>query len=111
MCNPRVAHRRVVAAVESAHDPSHRRPAADPLPTDAQRRMLCDLIADALTDIRAADGERARALAYAIHNLPRTMYGWGTWSVAGQRAMLAHFQDQHPGGVDYVARFEEIFGS
>jgi len=81
----------------------------DPLPDGEQRRKLCELIADALVDIRAADAERGRALAHALHNLPRTMYGWGTWSIEGQRGMLAHFQSRHPGGPDYVAVYDAIF--
>jgi hypothetical protein len=80
----------------------------DPLPSDEQRKLLCELIADALVDIRGADGERGRALAYALHNLPRTMYGWGRWSIAGQKAMFAFFQSKHPGGVDYAKKFEDI---
>jgi hypothetical protein len=81
----------------------------DPLPNDQERRLICELIADAFIDIRSADGERARALAYALHNLPRTMYGWGTWSIEEQAARLKHFQSKYPGGLDYVARFEGIF--
>jgi hypothetical protein len=81
----------------------------DPLPSDEQRRLLCDLLADALVDIRTADEERAHALAYALHNLPRIMWGWGTWSVPGQRAMLAYFQAKHPDGADYVTQFDAIF--
>jgi hypothetical protein len=82
------------------------------LPTEAQRRRLCDLLADALVDIRSSDAKRANDLAYALHNLPRTMWGWGTWSVAGQRGMLAHFQRLHPdGGPDYVAMFDAIFAA
>jgi hypothetical protein len=83
----------------------------DPLPNEEQRRLLCELLADALTDIRSADPDpdRGRALAYALHNLPRTMYGWGTWSIEGQRGILAYFQAQHPGGPDYAAMFTAIF--
>ena len=84
-------------------------PSGDPLPNEQQRRQLCDLLAEALTDLRHADAPRGNALAHALHNLPRTMYGWGTWSVYGQRAMLVHFQQTHPGGPDYVALFDAIF--
>ena len=84
-------------------------PTRDSLPTDDQRRLLCDLIAVALVDLRAEETQRGRDLAYALHNLPKTMWGWGTWSVDGQRASLAHFQSRHPGGPDYVAMFDAIF--
>jgi hypothetical protein len=81
----------------------------DPLPTEEQRRLLCELIADALIEIRAGDTERGVALADALHNLPRTMYGWGTWSIEGQSARLAHFQRRHPGGQDYMTLFNAVF--
>ncbi len=82
---------------------------SDPLPDEEQRRLLCALIADAFVDIRAADSDRGRALAHALHNLPRTIYGWGVWSIEGQRAMLAHFESRHPGGPNYLAMFDDIF--
>lgn len=86
-------------------------PTPDPLPNEQQRRLLCDLIAEALVDIRAeTDAERSRDLAYALHNLPRTMWGWGTWSVERQRGALAYFQSRHPdSGSSYVAMFDAIF--
>jgi hypothetical protein len=49
-------------------------------------------------------------LAYAFHNLPLEMYGWGTWSVAVTRGRLVHYQDEYPTcGPDYVAMFDAIF--
>jgi hypothetical protein len=81
----------------------------DPLPDDVQRRRLCELLADALVDIRTAEAGRANALAYALHILPRTMWGWGTWSIKDQRGRLAYYQAKHPGGPDYVAMFDAIF--
>ena len=92
---------------------------SDPLPSDEQRRMLCDMLHDALNEIRivsgggrrVGDAKQAHDLAYAFHNLPKTMYGWGTWSIAGQRAMLRHYQDKYPGGLDYVGRWDAIFGT
>jgi hypothetical protein len=81
----------------------------DPLSSEEQRRRLCEILHTALIDIRAGDHARGRALANALHNLPKTMYGWGTWSVGGQRGRLSHFEADHPGGPKYVAMFDAIF--
>ena len=83
----------------------------EPLPTDEQRRALCDLIYEAFVELRYLTGEQAHDLAYAFHSLPKTMYGWGTWSVAGTRAMLLHYQTKHKAnlGFDYIAAFDAIF--
>jgi hypothetical protein len=90
---------------------------SDPLPTDEQRRALCALLADVLSGIRSAAGGggpggdcvEVWTLAYAVHNLPLEMYGWGTWSVDGTRARLRWYQDKYPGGPDYVAAFNRIY--
>jgi hypothetical protein len=90
----------------------------DPLPNDAERRALCELLAAALVEIRSVaggghkgvDAVQAHDLAYAFHNLPREMYGWGTWSIAGFRGRLVHYQRKYPGGTDFVKMLDKIFG-
>lgn len=83
------------------------------LPTDKQRRELCDLMAAAFVELRYLEGDQAHDLAYAFHNLPREMYGWGAWSPVRTRAGLQNYQDKHAKqlGFDYVAAFNRIFGT
>ena len=90
---------------------------SDPLPTDDQRRRLNEMVADAFVDLRnllagdpaPEDTARAYHLAYTFHNLPREMYGWGTWSADQMRGRLARYCDMFPGGPDYLAKFNAIF--
>jgi hypothetical protein len=84
-------------------------PMPDPLPTEDQRRRLCEILYTALIDMRTCDVERAHALAYALHNLPKTMWGWGTWNVKAQRQALSYFQSKYEGGANYIAMLDEIF--
>lgn len=81
------------------------------LPTDSQRRALCELMAEAFIELRYLEGDQAHDLAYAFHNLPKAMYGWGTWSVEGLRGSLQHYQSKHKAnlGFDYVAALDKIF--
>ena len=81
------------------------------LQTDEQRRQLCNLMHEAFIELRYLTGEQAHDLAYAFHNLPKTMYGWGHWSVEGARGPLVHYQEKHRNnlGFDYVAAFDVIF--
>lgn len=60
-----------------------------------------------------SSGEQAHDLAYAFHNLPMEIYGWGTWSVAGTRDRLQYYQKKHSQnlGVDYVALFDKIYAA
>jgi hypothetical protein len=88
----------------------------DPLPTEPQRKALCEMLAAALIEIRIAagggggvDALQASDLADAFHNLPREMYGWGSWSVADFRGRLAYYQEKYPGGPDYVKMLDTIF--
>ena len=82
-----------------------------PLPTDEQRQALCDLMYEAFVELRYLTGDQAHDLAYAFHNIPKTMFGWGHWSIEGTRAKLMHYQTKHQGnlGFDYVAAFDAIF--
>lgn len=86
---------------------------ADQLPTEEQRKRLCELMHNAFIDLRYLTGEQAHDLAYAFHNLPVEIYGWGTWSVAGTRARLLHYQEKYRQnlGIDYVALFDTIFST
>lgn len=83
------------------------------LPTDEQRRELCDLMASAFIELRYFEGDQAHDLAYAFHNLPKEMYGWGTWSSERTRAGLQRYQDKHASqlGFDYVGAFNKIFSA
>jgi hypothetical protein len=84
---------------------------SDPLPNDEQRRQLCELMHHAFVELRYLSGTQANDLAYAFHNLPLEIYGWGTWSVAGTRARIQYYQKKHHEnlGTNYVALFDEIY--
>lgn len=92
---------------------SYRRPGMQKsaLPNDEQREKICDLIASAFIELRYLDGEQAHDLAYALHNLPKEIYGWGTWSVEASRAKLLYYQTKHAKnlGFNYVDAFNAIF--
>jgi hypothetical protein len=77
----------------------------------SQREKICDLIASEFVELRSLEGEQARDLAYAFHNLPKEIYGWGTWSVEVMRARLGYCQSKHKEslGFDYVDAFDTIF--
>lgn len=81
------------------------------LPTEVQREKICDLIASAFIELRYLDGEQAHDLAYAFHNLPKEIYGWGTWDVETMRGRLSHYQTKHLRnlGFNYVEAFDAIF--
>ena len=84
---------------------------ADQLPSEAQRKQLCELMHNAFIELRHLTGEQAHDLAYAFHNLPKEIYGWGTWSVAGTRGRFLYYQKKHSHnpGVNYVALSDKIF--
>ncbi len=67
----------------------------------------------AFVELRVLPEHQAHDLAYAFHNLPKTMYGWGQWSVEGARGPLAYYQQKHQAnlGFDYVAAFDTIFSN
>lgn len=81
------------------------------LPNDEQKKALCELIYEAFVELRYLDGEQARDLAYAFHNLPLEMYGWGTWDSQHTRGRLAYYQSKHANnlGTNYVELFNKIF--
>lgn len=83
----------------------------EPLPNAGQMRELGMLIQQAFVDLRSLSGEQAHDLAYAFHNLPAEIFGWGTWSTSGTRARLRYYQSKHSTnlGFDYVKAFDEIF--
>ena len=84
----------------------------DPLPDEDQRRRLCELLYAAFVELRGVHHrpDQVHDLAYVFHNLPRNMYGWGTWSVGGLRAKLARYRKDFPdGGPDYVAMLDAIY--
>lgn len=81
------------------------------LPTEEQRIALCDLMHNAFVELRYLEGEQAQDLAYAFHNLPKEIYGWGNWSPASFRARLTHYQSKHSHnlGFNYVQAFNAVF--
>lgn len=90
---------------------------SDPLPTEAQRIKLHDLVATAFIEIRilgwAGRATQAAELANAFHNLPREIYGWGIWNVRMTRRTFQRYQDKYHGKAyvgktDYVAKFDTI---
>ncbi|MES2047811.1 MAG: hypothetical protein V4447_05385 [Pseudomonadota bacterium] len=84
---------------------------SSPLPNEKQRELICDLIATAFIELRYVDGEQAHDLAYAFHNLPKEIYGWGSWSIDGARGRLQYYQTKHQAnlGFNYVDAFKAIF--
>ena len=85
----------------------------DPLPNEQQRKALGELLHHALIFMRYASEKECNALAYALHNFPLEIYGWGTWDVRVARGQLRRFQaENYPQpnyGPDFVAMFDEIF--
>lgn len=81
------------------------------LPTEEERIKLCDLMHEAFVELRHLDGQQSRDLAYAFHNIPKEMYGWGSWSPEQTRRMLQRYQDLHSDhlGINYVEKFNEIY--
>jgi hypothetical protein len=85
--------------------PSEAGPSAD------QRRQLCELMHVAFVELRGIydQPDQVHALAYAMHNVPMTMYGWGTWNWDGTRTSLARYRERFPeGGPDYAALLDAI---
>lgn len=84
---------------------------SSPLPTEAQREKICGLMASAFIELRFLDGEQAHDLAYAFHNIPKEIYGWGTWSVEDTRGRFGYYQTKHKDnlGFNYVEAFDAIF--
>jgi hypothetical protein len=80
------------------------------LPTEEQRKALCELMYEAFVELRTLEGEQAHDLAYAFHNLPLEIYGWGSWSNETMRARLQHYQTKHQSnlGFNYVSAFDAI---
>lgn len=81
------------------------------LPTEYQRKALCGLMHSAFIELRYLEGEQAHDLAYAFHNLPLEIFGWGNWSVESMRGRLQHYQTKHQAnlGFNYVTAFDQIF--
>lgn len=94
-------------------------PPKDSLPTDDQRRLLCDMIAAAFIEIRQLGREgkalQAADLADAFHEVSREMYGWGGWNRSIFRESLHDYQHKYHGEDyfgkrDYMKMFDDIFG-
>ena len=85
----------------------------DPLPNDNQRRALGELLHEAFVFMRYGSASQNQALAYALHNIPVEIYGWGTWDVRHTRGQLRKFQFEQysddDAGPDFVAMFDAIF--
>ena len=85
----------------------------DPLPDDGQRRALGELLHEAFIFMRYASGQKNQALAYALHNIPVEIYGWGVWSISQTRGQLRRFQAENyiegDAGPDFVTMLDAIF--
>lgn len=88
------------------------------LPTEQQRERMMELVQAAFVEIRLiateGKGQQASDLADAFHNLPREIYGWGSWDIGITRGMLQDYQDKYhqadySGMRDYVGMFDAIF--
>jgi hypothetical protein len=81
------------------------------LPNEAQRKALCELMHHAFVELRCLSGEQSQDLAYAFHNLPVEIYGWGSWNAEDARKRLKHYQNKYSKnpGVNYVELFNKIF--
>jgi hypothetical protein len=78
------------------------------LPTERQKEKLCEMLADAIDEMRALTSpryfwdrsrklEQVGELANAFHNLPREIYGWGTWDWDLFRERLCRYQCKYLG--------------
>lgn len=85
--------------------------AKDPHPNSEQMKRLGGFIQQAFVDLRYIEGDQAHDLAYAFHNIPAEIFGWGTWNVSGTRKRLKYYQSKYPDthGFDYVSSFDSIF--
>ena len=81
------------------------------MPTAEQRQALCDLMHEAFVELRYLPEEQAHDLAYAFHNLPKTMYGRGHWNIEGERGRFMRYQTKYKTNLDfdYVVAFDAIF--
>jgi hypothetical protein len=83
------------------------------LPTDAQRRSLCDMLYYALLEMRLLgwEGKSAQAadLADAFHNLPQGMWS-DSFSLRSFRdSFLLAYQQKYPErSTNYLAMVDEI---
>ena len=93
---------------------------SEPLPTEKQRELLCDMIHAAFVEVRllgwAGEARQAADLADAFHNIPKEMYGWGSFSWEMFRGMLATYQrkwrtPERRDGPDYLAMLDQVEAS
>ncbi|MES2736974.1 MAG: hypothetical protein V4672_11690 [Verrucomicrobiota bacterium] len=84
------------------------------LPTDRQRRCLCEMLYFALIEIRALNWEgktqQAADLADAFHNLPIDMWLNDFSFEFFRDSFIAVYQQKYPGerSRDYVAMIDDI---
>lgn len=87
------------------------------LPTDAQRRQLCEMMHHAFVEMRllgwVGKPEQAADLADAFHNLPVEMWRDDFSFQLFRDAFLSAYQQKYPEGRirDYVAMLDEISAS
>lgn len=83
-------------------------------PTDAQRRMLCEMMHYSYLELRhlgwSGKAEQAGDLADAFHNLPVRMWQDDFSLQFFRDAFLSAYQEKYPEGRshDYVAMVDEI---
>jgi len=85
--------------------------------TDKQLATVGELCARAFVEIRSlcreGRAEQAAALADAVHNMPRVVWGWGKWSAALTRSMLEAYEAEYGEQervFGYVESFDGAFG-
>jgi hypothetical protein len=84
------------------------------LPNDAQRKKLCDMLHNALVDIRglamAGRGEQAHDLADAFHNLPQEIWRDYFSITHFREAFLVPYYRRWPDRRpwDYIALLDEV---
>lgn len=90
---------------------------SDKLPTEKQKEMLCEMIAHAFIEIRILGWQnrslQAADLADAFHNIPKEMYGWGSFSWHIFEGMLRSYQqkyhqEKYSGLCDYLLWLQRI---
>lgn len=84
------------------------------LPSAEQREQLSKLLAQAFIEIRllcwGGHAQQAADLADVFHNLPREMYGWGSFNWDRLRAQIVDYERKYEGrlGYDYASQLDRI---
>jgi hypothetical protein len=80
--------------------------------TEDQKRGLADMLGAVFIEMRCIyhQSDQVHELAYTFHNLPKEMFGWGTWDAHAFRSRLEYYGERFPeGGPNYAAMLDKIF--